>query len=223
MKFGAIVVAGSGKIGGHVASKNRAGAYLRTKTTPSNPRTTAQALVRGILSSVSTAWAGLTDAQRAGWNGAVAQWAKTDIFGDIKNPSGFNLFMKINANLLSIEEAILMDVPAKQELGDLLLSAATVAVGAATVTFTFLGTAAAGTTVQVSATPPMSAGISNAKKRFRNISFYSGAPVAADIYTAYVAKFGAPAAGDNIQFAVELIGDNGQKGVKSSVKATVTA
>ena len=33
-KFGAIIVAGSGKINGFVASKNRAGAYLRTKVTP---------------------------------------------------------------------------------------------------------------------------------------------------------------------------------------------
>jgi len=45
MKFGAIVVDGRGKIGGHVASKNRGGAYLRTKVTPSNPQTGYQAAV----------------------------------------------------------------------------------------------------------------------------------------------------------------------------------
>ena len=39
MKFGALVVDGRNKIGGQVASKNRAGAYLRNKVTPSKKRT----------------------------------------------------------------------------------------------------------------------------------------------------------------------------------------
>jgi len=33
--FGAIVVDGRGKLGGHVASKNRHGSYFRTKVSPS--------------------------------------------------------------------------------------------------------------------------------------------------------------------------------------------
>jgi len=56
IKFGAIVVAGSGKIGGHVASKNRGGAYLRTKVTPTNPNSPAQAGARALLASLSTGW-----------------------------------------------------------------------------------------------------------------------------------------------------------------------
>ena len=56
LKFGAIVTDGRGKIGGHVASKNRSGAYLRTKVTPSNPNTVAQVQVRSILASLSQSW-----------------------------------------------------------------------------------------------------------------------------------------------------------------------
>ena len=37
IKFGSEVVDGRGKIGGHVYSKNKGGAYKRTKVTPSNP------------------------------------------------------------------------------------------------------------------------------------------------------------------------------------------
>ena len=116
LKFGAIVTDGRGKIGGHVASKNRAGAYLRTKVTPSNPNTVAQAQARGILASLSQAWGQLTDFQRKGWNEAVKEWGTTDIFGDIKKPSGINLFVKLNANLASVGMPQVSDVPAKAEV-----------------------------------------------------------------------------------------------------------
>jgi len=64
IKWGAIVVDGRNKIGGHVASKNRAGAYLRTKVTPVNPNTGYQAGVRNTLSTLSSGWRALEEAQR---------------------------------------------------------------------------------------------------------------------------------------------------------------
>jgi hypothetical protein len=97
-KFGAIIVDGRNKIGGHVASKNRAGSYLRTKVTPTNPGTTYQVNVRNRLAGISTAWRALTEAQRKAWNVAVSNYARTDIFGDLKNPSGFNLHQQLNNN-----------------------------------------------------------------------------------------------------------------------------
>lgn len=221
MKFGAIVVAGSGKIGGHVASKNRAGAYLRTKVTPSNPQTVSQSLVRGILSAVSSAWSQLTDIQRQGWNEAVADWTSTDIFGDIKKPSGFNLFVKLNSTLLGVGETILEEVPAKTELGDKLLTGAVIDVTAETITLTFLGATPAGNFNVITATPEMSQGISNAKNRFRDIDSFTGAPVPADLYTAYVSKFGVPNVGANVQLGLKIVGLNGQKTAESRVKATV--
>ena len=96
VKFGAIVVDGRGKIGGHVASKNRGGAYFRTKVTPTNPNSTAQAGVRNRMTSLAQGWRGLSASARLSWNNAVGDFAKTDIFGDIKQPSGINLFPTLN-------------------------------------------------------------------------------------------------------------------------------
>ena len=48
IKWGALVVDGRGKLGGHVAAQNRGGSYLRTKVTPSNPQTTFQTGVRSM-------------------------------------------------------------------------------------------------------------------------------------------------------------------------------
>jgi hypothetical protein len=99
IKFGAIVVYGRGKIGGHVASKNRAGSYMRTKVTPSNPNTLHQAAVRNSLSTNATNWGALASSERLAWNGAVDTFKSTNIFGDIKKPSGFNLYVKLNTML----------------------------------------------------------------------------------------------------------------------------
>ena len=94
LKFGALVVDGSGKIGGQVVSSNRGGKYLRTKVTPSNPSTVAQQNARALLSSLSTQWADLTEAQRLSFNSAVSNFATTDIFGvkckSFKRWFGFN-------------------------------------------------------------------------------------------------------------------------------------
>ena len=63
IKWGAMVVDGSGKLGGHVASKNRGGSYFRTKVTPTNPNSTSQAAVRSRLTALSQAFRALTIAQ----------------------------------------------------------------------------------------------------------------------------------------------------------------
>jgi len=51
--FGAIVVDGRGKLGGHVASKNRHGSYFRTKVSPSQPASQYSANVRAAYYNLS--------------------------------------------------------------------------------------------------------------------------------------------------------------------------
>lgn len=192
MKFGAIVVDGRGKIGGHVASKNRAGAYLRTKVTPVNPNTAFQAAVRNRLSTLSTAWGGLTAAQRLLWNNAVAAFKKTDIFGDIRNPTGFNLYQKLNNNLTRIGEAAIDVPPLPVELPviETGVLAATNA-GAMTLTFTEDPDETA-SAVEISATPALSPGISFVKSEFRVIGLMPAlAAHVSDLAALYTAKFGA--------------------------------
>ena len=74
IKFGMMMTDARGKLGGQVFSKNRSGAYVRTKVTPVNPRTAAQPLSRSILGTLSASWSGLTEVQRRSWNAAVDDW-----------------------------------------------------------------------------------------------------------------------------------------------------
>lgn len=223
LKFGAIVVDGSGKIGGHVVSKNRGGKYLRTKVTPSNPSTVAQQNARAILSSLSTAWAELTEAQRLSFNNAVADFSTTDIFGDIKNPSGFNLYVKLNANLSITDQALISVAPAKVEVPYSEITSAEATVAGTIFSIEFANGDYNGEEVFVTATPAVSQGLTNVKSRMRGLGHIAVASGLIDIYDLYLAKFGVPLVGGNITIGIEVVMPNGQKSVKQTVKATIGA
>ena len=221
LKFGAIVTDGRGKIGGHVASKNRSGAYLRTKVTPSNPNTVAQAQARSILASLSQTWQTLTESQRSGWNDAVKEWGTTDIFGDIKKPSGINLFVKLNANLISVGYPTLSDVPSKMEVPSVVISSANLIILGDDIGINFDSSAANGIRALVRATPTLSNGVSFVKSQFRVIGSEVVVGNNLTIIGAYGAKFGVPLVGANVYASVQFVLPNGQKTTEQKVKLQV--
>ena len=191
-KFGAIITEGRGKINGFVASRNRAGAYMRTKVTPVNPNTSYQATVRARLAARSQAWSGLTASQRLAWNSAVQDFAKTDIFGDLQNPSGFNLYCGLNNNLLNISESALSVPPTPQAVINFTSFSAAAAAGAQTLTLTFAAAIAVTEKILVFATPAVSAGKEFVKPLYRQIDVLTSvetSPHSAE--TEYIARLGA--------------------------------
>jgi len=193
MKFGAIVVDGRGKIGGHVASKNRAGAYLRTKVTPVNGRTSYQQNVRNIFANISQAWRGLLQGQRDAWNAAVVDFAKTDIFGDLRNPSGISLFQRLNNNLLQAGVDLIGDPPSPIGLPVVYITNLAIVAGALMLTTS--AQTPAGFFLKITATPQLSNGKSFIKNELRVIT-YSDTDYAtgSSIEAAYTSKFGASTA-----------------------------
>lgn len=221
MQFGSIVVAGSGKIGGHVASRNRGGAYLRTKVTPVNPQSTAQLNVRARLTGRSQAWKGLTQAQRDAWNAAVSLYARTDIFGALKNPSGFNLYQRINNNLLTVGAAAIVSPAQPGAVATVNIVSLTAVVAGGVVTMTLSGAVPAGTAVKVFATSPQSQGISFVKSEYRLISTLPAATATPVVLTVpYATKFGAYVAGQKIFVAIEFINTaTGQNSNRQQISA----
>lgn len=227
-KFGAIIVAGSGKIGGHVASRNRAGAYVRTKVTPVNPSTTSQATVRNRLAGISQGWRGLTAAQRSAWNQAVGDFAKTDVFGDIKNPSGFNLYQRLNNNLLNIGESAI-SVPPLPTAVDYFTSLSLTAEDgtvAESMSLTFAPAIEADMKVKVFATAPMSAGVNFVKSEYRQIAVLDDGDTSVyDLLAEYQAKFGSTGTAGQKIFVkcVQVETSGGQEGTPLQASAIVTA
>lgn len=225
-KFGAVIVGGSGKIGGHVVTKNRAGYALRTKVTPSNPQTASQSAVRNRLTGLAQAWAGLTEDQRTAWNGAVSSFQKTNIFGDKVTPSGFNLYQKLNNNLLSVGSSAI-DVPPSPSEVQALTSLSVVADNSSnTLTATFAPAIDAGTDFKILATESYNAGKSFVKNKFRVIGVATSANTSPyDISTLYQAKFGAIGSTGK-KIAVQFVAINnvtGQAGIPIQAVCTIQA
>lgn len=225
-KFGAIVVDGRGKINGFVASKNRAGAYFRTKVTPVNPQTSYQVTSRANMSAQSQAWRGLTDAQRTAWNAAVSSFKSTDIFGDIKNPSGFNLFVKINTNLATISASTLTSPPLPSEVPYFTTFSATAAAGTPALSITFAAAIAATEKVILFATAPQSPGKKFVKSEFRKIGVLTNADTSPkDALSLYTAKFGSiGTAGQKIFLkAVQIQIATGIRGLSRECEVVIAA
>ncbi len=226
VKFGAIVVAGSGKLGGHVFTKNRAGSAMRTKVTPSNPRTVAQSGARAFLTTIAKSWAGLTESQRQQWNSASTSFKKTNVFGDGVTPSGFNLFQKLNNNLLNIGQPVLTVPPSPASVVGITAFSAT-AVHAGAVTLTFAADANEGATqyFEIWATESINAGKSFVKNKFRKIGSLVSTTVSPYVATVmYNAKFGAAGnAGKKIFFEIKGVnGVTGQAGVPYQAQAIIS-
>jgi hypothetical protein len=122
VKFSGIgVVDGRGKLNGTVFSRNRSGAIARVKVTPINPNTASQANARSILTSLSQSWRTLNQSVILVWNNAVADFQSTDVFGDLRTPTGKNLFTKLNANLISVGVSPITTAPLPSDVSDVTL------------------------------------------------------------------------------------------------------
>lgn len=225
IKFGALVVAGRGKIGGHVASRNRAGAYLRTKVTPVNPQSIDQVAARNRLAGISTDWRALSAAERIAWNAAVSDYAKTDIFGDIRNPSGFNLHQKLNNNLVNVAQAQITAPPLPEAIDAFTSVAVAADFTLQTVTITYAPAIAADHSALVFGTPAISPGVSFVKSEYRQFDVMVAADATPFVISAeYIAKFGAVGAVGMKVFIkmVQVNWNTGQAGIPISASCIIT-
>lgn len=82
----------SGSVAGVTSSRNRFGQYQRTRAIPVQPRTPKQTRNRALFTVNSSAWRGLTDAQRTAWNDYAAQIIRSGRLGSSYSPTGASLF-----------------------------------------------------------------------------------------------------------------------------------
>jgi hypothetical protein len=223
IKFGMMMTDASGKLGGQVFAKNRGGNYVRTKGIPTNPQSVFQTAIRAIFATVSSGWSALTAAQIASWNGAVTAFARTDVFGDLRNPSGKALYQRLNTNLLAAGGSALTVCPQPIAVPspDVLTAAGDVS---DTQLSLDINNALPGAFLQISATPPQSNGTSFVKNDFRVVkTIFSPIAGEQDVWAEYTARFGAPVAGDNIFLGARVITATGQASPLQTIKVVVTA
>jgi hypothetical protein len=222
--FGAMIVDGRNKINGFVASKNRYGSYMRTKTTPVNPQTTAQQAVRARLSAISSLWRQLTESQRQGWIDAAANFPFTDIFGNTKTLSGQALFVKLNTNASSVGANLIEDAPAPVAVPSVsLLTIAATDTPSVSVVFTPTPVAADFVLV-IETTGNVTPGKSFVKNLFCRVTQVDAAGTSpANILTAFQAVHGNPVADQKIFVRAFFISSvTGQAGIALQAVTIVT-
>jgi len=85
-----------GSAGGITASRNRAGAYLRARVSPTNVSTTPRSRARNSLAAMPAAWAALTTAQQGAWNDLASANTVPNKLGDPIKLTGFTMYSRTN-------------------------------------------------------------------------------------------------------------------------------
>lgn len=108
----------SGKIGGLVFSHNAGGPYIRILTTPTNPNTPQQVVVRAAIGQLTDRWNNvLTIAQRGGWDVYAFNTKLTNRIGAQVNVSGLAMYIRGNVIRIQGNQAIVDDAPTVFNLG----------------------------------------------------------------------------------------------------------
>jgi len=192
VQFSAAISEIRGKIGGGVFSKNRAGAYIRKKVTPVNPKSVGQIAKRALMATYSQTWRTITQAQRDAWTAAVSGYAKTNIFGDLRNPTGLQLYCKINLNLLNSGATAITTPAAPKGVSVVTIGVLTFTSGTPALSLARSGAVPAATRMIVYASPALSAGVNFVKSKLRIITTVAAATASPDnLLASWNTKFGA--------------------------------
>lgn len=224
--FTAVVADMRGKLAGTVFSKNKGGAYARTKVTPTNPQTLAQNGVRAVLTGFSQGWRGLTQAARDSWDAAVGSFPRTNVFGSPKTLSGHQLYVSLNSQLSAAGASSIGTPPVPTGAPAVNSLSGSAAAGAGTFTAAFdPDPVPADSALIIDATAQVSPGKKNLSNLYRQIQVEAAADASpADIATAYVAKFGSLIEGQKIGLRARIVNtDTGEVSGQVTAEVIVAA
>lgn len=187
----------SGSLAGTTSSRNRFGQYRRTRAIPVNPNSSFQGTVRARMAANAATWRTLTAAQRAGWNDLANGFTRTNSLGQTYNMTGFMCYCSCNANQAAAGNAALADAPALVTPATPLTAVITLTAAAFSIAYTPtpLG---AGARLFTYTSLQRSPGRSF-EGDFRLLAQSAAAAASpANVYAAYVARFGVPIVGNRI-------------------------
>lgn len=120
MKFkSSVYTQASGSIGGLTYSHNRGGMYTRARSIPTNPSSGFQAVIRGFVAALTSAWNDtLSAAQRAAWDVYAENVLMSDRLGESRNIGGLGHYVRSNVPRLQAGLARVDDGPTTFNLGE---------------------------------------------------------------------------------------------------------
>ena len=211
-----------GKEGLSVTWKGRTGQTRREVTTPRNPQTLAQQIIRQNLATQAAAYDALTEVQQEAWIAAAAQMQTKATLGQSGPLTGLQLFTKVNCARLAIGQVPVSAPPARPQFE--LLPIDTLVItntgGVIAIRLHTTGTPPEGTMLR--ACPPQNSG--TRRPAGSRLLGTLTSPVAnhVDITSAYTARYGVPATGKRVFVSVNA-NINGYEGIPLVFSALVPA
>lgn len=228
VRYGAFITEMRGSVGGSTFKGSKYGPVCQTKeeAIASSAKLTKADAGRlfqptKIIAEVSGLWRLLTDAQRAAWNAAAPNWPALNRFGDTYTPSGFQVFMKLNAQLANLTGVTLGDPPLPVSIG--VLAATTFDIpDDVNMNIDYTGGVPAGFQLRVEATQSMNASVEAKNSFFKIVAqIPNGVVFPQNLADGYVPIYGAWISGATIWFRICLISiTTGQKGLYQYYKIT---
>ncbi len=187
-----MIGAASGSVGGQTFSRNRYGAYVRTRAIPVNPNTIAQQNARSRLSTYSANWQNLTTAQQLSWANWANQNPITNTLGQSQALTGQAAYVGTNTRLAQATDTAILVPPINPAPTSLVSLAGTWDIGLGTYELSFTATPlAADDRLWIQAAVVNSAGIRYVKNLLRVIDISAKAlPTLYDTQAATEAIFG---------------------------------
>jgi len=215
----------SGSIAGTTFSHNRAGQYQRNRRAPVQPTGTGRrAFIRASLSAASSAWSGITSAERAAWTSFANAYPITDSLGQTITLTGQQMFVRCNTSLQNVGQGIENDPPTTNVVPDVSTTNLTVSHTTGLTVDSFTGTA--GDFVSVAFSPPLPPGRSFNKTFWQPLGpdGFADAASAPKVVAAavYNAQFGTLTVGQRIFARVTPVNQFGFNGAPIIVSAIVT-
>jgi hypothetical protein len=145
-----------GKVGGTIYNTCRGIKYVKVFTSPKNPKSVRQLLMRGFLTTCSRAWSALTGVQRTGWGDWAFLRPIPDWTGNSIILSGYNAYVALSTRLLDMGKTVVATAPVAAGPATPANVVATGASGQISFAFTAYGGTA--TTLDIWLEGPMSVG-----------------------------------------------------------------
>lgn len=107
-----------GSHGGATFSRNKGGAFVRTRIVPTHPATANQGMSKVAMVMLSKYWSStLTPSQRAAWNTYAATNPTVNRVGATTLLSGHQMFIKLNGSPSRFGDTILASPPTSNAVG----------------------------------------------------------------------------------------------------------
>lgn len=119
IRLSALAVDMKGKAGGSVFSRNAGGVYFRNNITGGGKKSATWDKQKANLAAVSRAWKSLSVEEQDAWSAAAADYPAKTVWGDTRQPSGYELYSRLNGVLQGAGLSVLTTPTAPRSIVDM--------------------------------------------------------------------------------------------------------